>query len=468
MSPHPPCADMPCLLQKAGRRHAEEPAIITPEDSLSFAELEARVDQRAITFLARGVQAGDWIALRTRATVAGVIDLLAVLRSGACLLPVNPAIPETPLGTLLQEQGIRWLVREPGRPLQPSVRIDRDVTTSASPPAAMALRHRFQAHTPCTGILTSGSTGRPKLAVHSYANHVLSAAGSAALIPLWPGDRYLLSLPTYHVGGLAIVFRCLLGGAALVLDGRAENAGFLLHMGVTHVSMVETQLHRLLKQGNPASSTLRCLLLGGGPVRASLLEQARRQGLPCWTSYGLTEMSSQVIAQPPEGPARILPHRECRLDADGEILVRGGTLFLGYRDSGGILPSTDGEGWFHTRDLGRWEDGRFQVVGRLDNQFISGGENIQPEAIEHLLHTHPDILRAVVVPRQDAEFGHRPVAFIQSNAELDDHALRTWLREQLKPFMVPTTFLPMPPTGDLKIQRRELIRLANTPHPRER
>lgn len=465
---HPPLhADMPCLLQQAGRRHAGEPAITTPEDTLEFAELEARVDHRAMTFLARGVRQGDWIALRTRTTIDGIIDLLAVLRSGACLLPVSPAMPETPLHALLRQQGIHWLVWEPGQPLQPTDTTGRDVAPPSPASPLPELRRQFQPHTPSTGILTSGSTGQPKLAVHSYANHVLSAAGAATLIPLRPGDRYLLSLPTHHVGGLAIVFRCLMGGAALVLDGRAEDTGFLLHMGVTHVSMVETQLHRLLQQSGPFPSNLRCLLLGGGPVRASLLEQARRQNLPCWTSYGLTEMSSQVITQPPEGPARILPHRECRLAETGEILVRGDTLFLGYRDAGRILPATDEEGWFHTRDLGRWQDGRFHVVGRLDNQFISGGENIQPEAIEQLLHTHPDILRAVVVPRQDTEFGQRPVAFIQSGTELDAHALRTWMREQLKSFMVPVAFLPMPPTSGLKIQRRDLIRLANVTHPRE-
>ncbi|WP_242472447.1 AMP-binding protein [Ectothiorhodospira mobilis] len=448
-----PADTLPRLLHHRARTHADAPAVVHADaPALDFAGLAARVTDRARTLQADGIAPGDWVALRTRTDLQGLVDLLAVPAAGACLLPIHPRMPATPLDTLLRAQAIPWILAEPGATVTAT-----GYGSGGRPPRAEGL------HAPCTGVLTSGSTGHPKVAVHSHGNHLYSALGANAVNPLGPGDRYLLSLPTFHVGGLTILVRCLLGGAALVLGGRAEDAAFLERMGVTHVSMVETQLQRLLA-GETLPSGLRTVLLGGGPVRPHLLEEARHRGLSCWMSYGLTEMTAQVVTHDPHGRGRILPHRECRVDANGEILVRGDTLFLGYLEDGAIRPATDTQGWFHTRDLGHWEDGRLHITGRADNQFISGGENIQPEAVEAVLHRHPRILRAVVVPRPDAEFGQRPVAFLETDGRVDEPSLRDWLREHLPPYMVPVAFLELEPTPDLKVRRGELARRAAAGH----
>ncbi|MFP4079968.1 MAG: o-succinylbenzoate--CoA ligase [Ectothiorhodospira sp.] len=444
-----PADTLPRLLDHRARTHAGAPAVLRPDTpALDFADLAARVADRARALHADGVAPGDWVALRTQGDLQGLVDLLAVPAVGAILLPVHPRMPATPLDTLLREQVIPWILTEPGATVTATGYDGGDRT-----PRAEGL------HAPCTGVLTSGSTGRPKVAVHSHGNHLYSALGANAVNPLGPGDRYLLSLPTFHVGGLTLLVRCLLGGAALVLGGRAEDAAFLEHMGVTHVSMVETQLQRLLARPERPTG-LRTVLLGGGPVRPGLLEGARARGLSCWMSYGLTEMTAQVMTHDPQGRGRVLPHRECQVDANGEILVRGDTLFLGYLDAGVIRPATDAQGWFHTRDLGRWEDGQLHITGRADNQFISGGENIQPEAVEAVLHQHPDIQQAVVVPRPDPEFGQRPVAFLKTGEAVEEQALKAWLRERLPPYMIPVAFLKLEPTPDLKIRRRDLIRRA--------
>jgi O-succinylbenzoic acid--CoA ligase len=167
-----------------------------------------------------------------------------------------------------------------------------------------------------------------------------------------------------------------------------------------------------------------------------------------------------VIVHGPDGRARLLPHRECRIGDDGEILVRGDALFLGYLEDGGLVPATDADGWFHTRDLGSWDDGVFQVLGRRDHQFISGGENVQPESIEDVLHRHPAIARAIVVPRPDAEFGQRPVAFLDATGEIEQDALRTWLRQYLNPWELPVAFHPLPRSEGMKIRRADLVPLA--------
>lgn len=441
---------IPCLLRTAAREFAGAPALLGPGIRISFKELDQRVSARAHALSAASL-CGHWVVLPATPTVPGLIEFLALLRAGARVLPVNPALPARVLARLMAQHGITRLSEAPADPAQ----------TGAVPDTHKAGSQRlaFAADEPCTGILTSGSTGEPKVAVHSYRNHVLSANGFAAAIPLGPGDRYLLALPWFHIGGLAIVFRCLLRGAAVVLGGRAEDADFLRAMRISHVSMVETQLLRLLATPGTVPA-LSCLLLGGGPARASVCRAATERGLPVWRSYGLTEMASLVIAENPEGHTRILPHRECRVTSDAEILVRGGTLFLGYLDGDKPMRNTDADGWFHTRDLGQWDASGFHVTGRRDHQFISGGENVQPEAIEAVLREHPAITEAVVVPRFDREFGQRPVAFVDCTEPIQADALRAWLRPRLNPWLLPLAFHPLPRDNGMKIRRSDLIRLA--------
>ncbi len=444
---------IPCLVETAGRRFADEPALLGPGVRISFRELDHCVSARASAPTVAS-HCGHWVALPATPTVPSLIEFLALLRAGARVLPVNPALPAEVLARWMARHEITRLHRAP---------IDlSDADAGAVASTSGRQRFMFAINEPRTGTLSSGSTGEPKVAVHSYRNHVLSAEGFAAAIPLGPGDRYLLALPWFHVGGLAIVFRCLLRGAAVVLGGRANDADFLRAMRITHVSMVETQLLRLLAASGPLPP-LSCLLLGGGPVREPVRRAALERGLPVWRSYGLTETASTVIAEDPEGHTRTLPHRECRVADDGEILVRGATLFLGYLEHGRPVPNTDADGWFHTGDLGRWDCTGFHVTGRLDNRFVSGGENIQPEAIEAVLREHPAITEAVVVPRGDDEFGHRPVAFVDCTAPIADDALRDWLRPRLHAWLLPVAFHPLPRGDDLKIQRADLVRLAARP-----
>ena len=171
--------------------------------------------------------------------------------------------------------------------------------------------------------------------------------------------------------------------------------------GISHISLVNTQLHRLmsLEQCDLTETGLKCILLGGGYASAKLVEDVRSQGVRVLTTYGMTEMSSQVCTGIPEfsgagvTSGEVLPYRQLRLSGDNEILVRGETLSAGYFDQGRIKSIVDSDGWYHTGDLGSLESGQLKVIGRIDNMLISGGENIHPEEIEQALLAIDDILQ---------------------------------------------------------------------------
>lgn len=233
---------------------------------------------------------------------------------------------------------------------------------------------------------------------------------------------------------------------------------------ITHLSLVPTQLWRLLAQGfDPSRTRVRELLLGGAAIPAPLVNRLTALGLEPKVSYGLSEMGSQVCTGQPCAAGvvgRPLPGREVCI-RQGEICVRGETLFAGYFREGELVRPLDEEGWFHTRDKGRLTPGGDLVVeGRLDNLFISGGENIQPETIEQRLVDHPAVAQALVVPVPSDEWGHRPAAFIDWHGEpVPPAELAAWIRLSLPGFMVPDQWHPWPDLGgNLKPSRTLLAR----------
>jgi O-succinylbenzoic acid--CoA ligase len=290
--------------------------------------------------------------------------------------------------------------------------------------------------------------------LHTFGNHYFSALGSNANIALEPQDRWLHSLPLYHVGGVSIVFRCLLAGASVALPEPVAPLGeAIARRGATHLSLVSTQLLRLLTEEGFDPSGLKAILLGGGPTPDYLLEEALARELPVHTSYGLTEMASQVTATPPGASreelrtsGRPLPHRELTISDDGEILVRGETLFAGYLEGQAVDLPIDADGWFHTKDLGELDaEDYLRVRGRKDNLFISGGENVQPEEIEEALCLLEGVEEAVVVPVPDPEFGLRPAAFVRTTGGVvEAKNLAQALEPVLARFKIPVAFYEWP------------------------
>ncbi|MEB6608297.1 o-succinylbenzoate--CoA ligase [Aeromonas sanarellii] len=429
---------------------------------LDYQELDRRLNGLSEQLARAGLQPGDRLAAVVRGALEDVLLAWACVRSGLVFCPLNPAFP---------------LAKQAG--LARQLRVQACWSAGEIPTGDWQALSLDFAHEPATDegdctldparlsnmILTSGSSGTPKAVVHRLANHLASARGSATLIPLDETCGWLLSLPLFHVGGYAILFRVFLAGAALVLDDRSQPLKARLErQPITHLSLVPTQLWRLLAAGfEPSRTRVRELLLGGAAIPAPLVSRLTAMGLVPKVSYGLSEMGSQVCTGQPCAAGvvgRPLPGREICI-RQGEICVRGDTLFAGYFQEGELVRPLDEAGWFHTRDKGRLTaEGELVVEGRLDNLFISGGENIQPEAIEQRLVDHPAVAQALVVPVPSEEWGQRPAAFIDWHGEpVPPAELAAWIRLSLPGFMVPDRWLPWPDLGgNLKPSRTLLAR----------
>ena len=468
--------EVPCPLREAALASPDAPAIIGTKGTLSYGELDRRVSAVARRLEGLGLGSGDRVALYLPKDERYVALVLALIRTGNAACPLSTRLPPSSIEPLLSRANCRALIsEEKGIPGAGDGSIEKlypeDLLASDGTREERAGLH-LGLDSPATVVFTSGSTGTPKGAIHTFGNHYYSALGSNENITLGPGDRWLLSLPLYHVGGLSIIFRCFLGRATMVLTEPGEDPGeSIAKYGVTHVSLVSTQLRRMLAQGETPQS-LKAVLLGASGIPVSLLEEAANRNLPVYTSYGLTEMASQVTTTSGasrdelETSGRVLPYREVSISVEGEVLVRGKTLFAGYVEGDEVERPLDGEGWFHTKDLGELdENGYLYVLGRRDNLFISGGENIQPEEVEEALLRLKGIVQAAVAPVPDPEFGSRPVAFVRvSGGDLDPESLRASLGEMLPRFKVPVAFHEWPAeasTESAKIDRALFKKLAS-------
>ena len=425
---------------------------------LGYRECEDLVTATAFHLQETLADQGSRVALYAENSRAMIVAIASILRAGAVACPLSPRLPHSAITGALGKLRTDVLVSDSTALPVPSVPL------SSLLPGTSRLREsrpgsQSSGNTPAILLFTSGSTDEPKIAVLTHDNLYYNALGANENIPVGEGDRWLLSLPLYHVGGIGIVMRTMLGGGAVVIpDSRLDLARQALHFGATHLSLVTTQLQRLLAQPDLCSelrAQLKVILLGGSSFPITLVKRALDAGLPIVRSYGLTEAASQVTTTSPDDPpgrlrssGRVLPYRELHIDKNREILVRGKTVFAGYWRDGQVEADCDAEGWFATGDLGTVDaDGYLTVLGRRDNMFISGGENIQPEEIEQMLLQVADVLEALVVPVRNDRFGQRPVAFVRmaDNAAPDSDSLTGHLRHSLPAFKVPDHFYAWPP-----------------------
>lgn len=255
-------------------------------------------------------------------------------------------------------------------------------------------------------VTTSGSTGAPRAVVLSAAAMDASADASVARLGCAPGDVWLGCLPLHHVAGLAVLRRAArLGTPADVHDGFTVAA--VAASPARWWPLVPTMLARLVEAGVDLDG--RGILLGGAPPDPAVVAAARSAGATVTVSYGMTETCGGCVYD-----GRALDGVEVAVDAaSGRIRVRGSVLADGERrPDGGLAPVVDPDGWLVTGDVGAVVDGRLEVHGRADHVILTGGENVAPEAVERALESHPDVLAAGVLGRDDPQWGQRVVALV--------------------------------------------------------
>ncbi|WP_202125736.1 AMP-binding protein [Actinomadura physcomitrii] len=334
--------------------------------------------------------------------------LAAALDGGPAVCPLSPELPAPALAAMLEA-------------LAP----DAVETEDGLTPHRGAGERAPLADGTAVLIATSGSTGAPKFVELSAEALRHSAAGTLARIGAAPGDRWLCCVPTSHISGVQVLVRALLAGTEPIITPRFDPAA-VAAAGRVHISLVPTQLRRLLDAGADPSR-LGAIVLGGAAAAPGLLAEARERGARVFTTYGMSETCGGCVYDgiPLDG-------MRAELAADGRIRLAGPSLFTGYR----LRPEQtaavrDGE-WFVTQDLGALEDGRLRVRGRIDDVINTGGEKVVAGEVATALSRHPKVRDVVVVGRPDPEWGERVTAVVVPAADAPGlPELRAFVRETM-------------------------------------
>jgi len=457
----------------------------------TYREFDRVVDEVSAA-LGKGGPVGTLLGTR----VAFVTLVHAAMRTGRTLVPLDVQLPAQTLCDQARRAGVDRLVCEgdteaTAREVAPgpvasvdrpdAEGIDRLVFDtggergSKTGPGADGTSGQARLSPSDTAVImfTSGTTGTPKGVRLTVGNLVWSAVASAFRLGVAPGDRWLCCLPMYHMGGLAPTVRCALYGTDLAIQpgfDAERTAEVVDEHGVTGVSLVPTQLRRLLDDGWEPPAAFETVLLGGAPAGPDLLDRARDRDIPVYPTYGTTETASQVAtatpAQAAECPGTVgqpLAVTDVTVVADGEpagpgevgeLVVSGPTVTPGYLDDDRTA-ETGGRYGFHTGDLGyRDGAGRLFVEGRVDDAITTGGETVYPATVVDALGECPAVAEAAVVGLSDGEWGERVGALVVpadgaggrvgADGETDERALgpravREFCRGRVADYAVPKT-----------------------------
>ncbi|MFG1665914.1 amino acid adenylation domain-containing protein, partial [Streptomyces sp. Y7] len=493
------------LLERQAARTPQREALAFEGTSLTYAELHARADRLAGLLAERGAGPEKFVAVALPRSVDLVVALLAVLKSGAAYVPVDPGYPADRIGHILRDAGALLVLTsrdtEDALPADGTPRLLVDGTgTSVAAAPAVGLDPSHPAYV----IFTSGSTGRPKGVVVSHRAIVNRLAWMQDTYRLGPGDRVLQKTPSGFDVSVWEFFWPLLQGATLVVarpDGHLDPAYLadtIRRERITTAHFVPSMLDVFLREPSAdALSGMRRVFCSGEALSAELRARFRAlTDVPLHNLYGPTEAAVDVTYWPcaQDTGARPVPigrpvwnTRMYVLDSalrpvpagvPGELYIAGVQLARGYLGRPGLSSErftadphgTPGSRMYRTGDLARWNrDGSLDYLGRADHQVKLRGFRIELGEIEAALTGQPEIAQAAVVLREDRPGDQRLVAYtVPAGASAPDaDTLAERLRALLPDYMVPAAFvtladLPVTPNG--KLDRKALP----VPHAPER
>ena len=513
--------------ERIAREHADREALVEVASGRrwTYEELDRDVNALARALIAAGVAKGDRVGVWSPNCAEWTITQYATAKAGAVLVNVNPAYRTHELAYALNQSGLKLLVSATEfktsdyRSMVDEVRADctalervvyigtpdwDELVAEGTDLPAQTLADRMRTldnNDPINIQYTSGTTGFPKGATLSHRNILNNGFFTTELIGFGPSDRLCIPVPFYHCFGMVMGnLGCTTHGATMVIPAPGFDPEITVRAvvdekctGLYGVPTMFIAMQNLPGFENYDLSTLRTGVMAGSPCPVEVMKRCisdmhMQEVSIC---YGMTETSPVSTQTRPDDDldrrtatvGAVHPHVEVKVidpvtgdtvarGEPGEFCTRGYSVMLGYwplrdaRSSGtGADEAIDADGWMHTGDLAVMrEDGYAQIVGRIKDMVIRGGENVYPREIEEFLYTHPDIEDVQVVGVPDERYGEELCAWVKLRdgaGALDADAVREFATGKLAHYKIPKYVLvidefPMTVTGKIrKVEMRE-------------
>lgn len=499
--------------RRARRLYADREAVVDGESRWSYAQFFDRCDRWSSALQDLGIMQGERVVYIAPNTHTHLEAYYSIPQIGAVLVPINWRLTPSDFGHLINHSGARIVCAHSAhlgsldavRDQLPGVKhfvaleggadrpgwLDYESLVARAAPAFTA--PPMTERDPLTINYTSGTTARPKGVMLTHRNAYLASIGILIHQPMTCADRYLWTLPMFHVNGWAFVWTVTAVGAthlclrradpALIFDALArERATFLCAAPTVLINICNSPHTGSVPQG------VRVLTAGAPPAAATIERAQAELGWQITHVYGLTETSPFIsVCEPRPEHQGLAAHEQSRIKArqgvelvtsgelrvvneagnevpwdgstQGEIVVRGNAVMEGYFEDPDATSQAIRNGWFHTGDAAVVHpDGYMEIRDRLKDVIISGGENISSVEVEGALLQHPAVQEAAIVGIVDEKWGEVPHAFVVSRTGLSvsEGELRVFLRERLAGFKCPKVihFIPeLPKTATGKVQK---------------
>jgi fatty-acyl-CoA synthase len=442
-----------------------------------------------------GVRPGDVVGVAGANSLEWCIAALGAMKSGAVVTPINYRYTVTEVEHLLRDCWPKVVLTDDEQAAKLREVGGRGVATDLVPLASVRevadrlapFRVEVSASAPAVLAYTSGTTGTPKGLV--YTNETILAGMSELLLkdPTPPEEtRMLLALPLFSVAGIVHALSHMTARGATIVVMRdfdpARALELLVEHRISHMNGVPVIYERIAAQPQFADhdlSHLKVAMVGGARVSDALLAAWHEQGVALRHMYGMTEVGGCGTVPRPDDALR-LPElcgdgsvftevktvrqdgSDCDAGEQGEIVMRGPAMMVGYWNNPEATAQTIVDGWLHSGDLGVIDEhGYLRYVDRLKDLIISGGFNVSPSEVEAVIATVPGVSEVAVIAVQDEQWGETPAAIIYSEAgHVDDEAVLEAARRELAVFKVPRYVVrsdsPLPRMASGKIAKRDL------------
>jgi fatty-acyl-CoA synthase len=487
-----PRITLPEMFLRSARKHPDKPAAIFEGKSLSYKELQTKIETLAAHLQsACGVRRGDRVLLDMQNGHDFVIACFAILRADAVVVPVSPMNLAEELRHYVADSDARVAITEKdlasrfsGLPLE-HLLIPDEIKGTAEPKPSLA-----QPDDLCMMPYTSGSTGKPKGCMHTHTTVLHNVAGACAWKHIDENTVALATAPFFHVTGLIhSFFSAMYAGGTMVIQRRWDPlaAAILVERyRCTHWDNVPTMVVDLLSHPEALKHDVSSLkwIFGGGAAMPEAIAQKLFDlcGVRYIEGYGLTETISQTHINPPQNPKKqclgiptfdtealvvdpatlkVLPP-----ETQGEIVVRGPQLLTGYWKNEKAYEESwcevDGRRFFRTGDLGRTDgDGYFYISDRLKRMINAAGMKVWPAEVEAAMYKHPAIKECCIIASPDERRGEtvKLVVVLKPGITATESEILEWSRTQMAAYKVPRKLEftdALPRTGSGKLMWRTL------------
>jgi O-succinylbenzoic acid--CoA ligase len=469
-------------------------AVIKPGFTISYKELFDQASQISFALSDKGIEKYSYIPLLIEDNLLFIKTVIALWYLGAVPVPLNTKLLDTEIQAIMDDYNFKFLISdsfpEPFVPLSLRDKRKNNQTSHQNTKTqnitkinllnpdfklASELNHSTPAiNDEAVIIFTSGSTGRPKGVVHTFSTLITSIKNGNEILNHNVKDKWLASLPFYHIGGFQIICRSLYHGCSIILPETLQTNDLscaIKKYKPTHISLVSSQLDKLLHQKVKPDQSLKVSLIGGGIVDDDLLLQADKLGWKPFHVYGSSETASMITAisaneikSKPQSAGKSFKEVHIIISSESEILVKSNSLFVKYLYDEKETASKLKDGFYHTGDLGFLDDyGYLFIDARRNDLIVTGGENVNPIEVEKKLLLISGIKDACVFPKQNKTWGQIvAAAIVISDSSLDEKTIKDMLKQKIAGYKIPKEFFfidKLPHTSLGKLEREKIRKM---------